>query len=125
MQPELLYSSQGFKMDVLGGQIKTKLDYINIPVLADVTITEGLSLQAGPQIGFLINDKLEAEGGGLIAESNEFGAKSVDFGAVLGAQYKLENGLFFQARYNFGFIEIVDDADLKNGVASLSVGYFF
>lgn len=121
LQPELVYSAQGFTASAFGIDATGKLDYINIPVLAGYSITEGLSLQAGPQIGFVITDKVEV--GGI---SEDLDAESTDFGAVFGAQYKMENGLFFQARYNLGLSSISTDSteDLKNNVISLSIGYF-
>jgi len=118
VQPELIYSAQG----VTSGDITAKLDYINLPILADFAVAKGFSLQAGPQIGFNINDKIESDGEG---DGGSFDAESIDFGAALGAQYAMESGLFFQARYNLGLSEIVEDADAKNSVLSLSVGFFF
>ncbi|TGV03315.1 porin family protein [Flavivirga rizhaonensis] len=120
LQPELVYSAQGFSYSEAGFDSTGKLDYINIPVLADFTIIEGLSVQAGPQIGFVINDEEDYDDG----ETEDIGAESIDFGALLGAQFKLENGLFFQARYNLGLSDVISDVDAKNNVFSLSVGYF-
>ena len=120
VQPELVYSSQGFTGEESGIDYTGKLDYINVPILADFKFGDGFSLQAGPQIGFNITDKIEAEG-----ESESIDAESIDFGGVLGAQYRMKTGLFFQARYALGFSDIVEDADAKNGVLSISVGYFF
>ncbi len=120
VQPELLYSSQGFTLSEMGFDITGKLDYIILPVLADFKVAEGFSLQAGPQIGFVVTDKVEAEG-----ESEDLDAESTDFGAVFGAQFKMDSGLFFQARYNLGLSDVFSDADVKNTVLSISIGYFF
>ncbi|WP_100615889.1 porin family protein [Confluentibacter citreus] len=120
IQPELVYSSQGFTVSESGVDVTGKLDYINLPILADFSVAEGFSIQAGPQIGFNITDKVEAEG-----ESESLDAESIDLGAAFGVQYKMETGLFFQARYVLGFSEIIEDVDAKNNVLSLSVGYFF
>lgn len=120
VQPELLYSSQGFTLSEFGIDVTGKLDYINLPILADFKVADNFSLQVGPQVGFVVTDKVEAEG-----ESEDLDAESIDFGAVLGAQFKMETGLFFQARYNLGLSDVASDADLKNSVLSFSVGYFF
>ena len=120
VQPELIYSAQGFKFSEFGFDVTGKLDYINLPILADFTIAEGFSIQAGPQLGFNITDKIEAEG-----ESESLDAEGIDFGAAFGAQYKMNSGLFFQARYALGLSEVVKDVDIKNNVISLSIGYFF
>lgn len=120
IQPELVYSSQGFTMSESGIDVTGKLDYINLPILADFSIADGFSIQAGPQIGFNITDKMEAEG-----QSESLDAESIDLGAAFGVQYKMETGLFFQARYALGFSDVVENTDAKNNVISLSVGYFF
>jgi hypothetical protein len=138
VQPELLYSTQGFKFtDVEDNEEVTgKLDYIIIPVLADFSLAEGFSLQGGPQIGFNVTKELEADGYSMdIEESDEVDeVKSIEFAATIGAQYRLPMGLFFQARYTIGFTDIIEtnpnyefdmDTSLKNSVFSISAGWFF
>ena len=85
-------------------------------------LTKGFSLEAGPQIGFLLsakNDKTDVK--------DSF--NTVDFGVNFGLGYKLDNGLNFGARYNLGLSDInnIDNSSNKNriGVFQLSVGYFF
>ena len=57
MQPELVYSGQGAKFTVSGIETKIKLGYINMPVIFQYMFNKGFSLQAGPQVGFLISAK--------------------------------------------------------------------
>ena len=67
--PELLYSTQGAKVDfreeffgsVFSQESTTKLDYLNLPLMAKFYVAEGLSIQAGPQIGFLLSAKSDGE----------------------------------------------------------------
>lgn len=119
VQPEVLYSMQGASYD--GGEIK--LDYINVPVLAKFMVAEGFSIEAGPQIGFLVSAKEDGE------DLKDF-VKGTDFSGVLGVGYKLTSGLNFGARYNVGMSNIIDSdledaGELKNGVIQLSVGFMF
>lgn len=143
VQPELMYSQQGAKseeeFDGVTAEGTIRLDYINIPVLAKFYVAEGFSLEAGPQFGF--NAKAETEfevsGGGIEAESETEDIKDdisgFDFGGALGAGYELNNGLFFQTRYVFGFSDVndsdggdEDDGDaVRNGTFSVSVGFKF
>jgi len=127
IQPELLYSAQGAKGDVMsisenGGYIKKetlKLDYITVPVMAKYYITEGLNLQAGPQFAFNVNAK-------LLGEDIKDDIKSFDFGVNFGAGYELPMGVFFDARYNVGLSKVgKEGGDAKNGVFQVSVGYKF
>lgn len=122
IQAEGLFSSQGGKAKyeeggVVGVAEDINLDYISVPVLAKVYIVpEKLSLMAGPQFSFLVNDAEEA-----------FDTKSFDLAASGGVELKIFMGLFAQARYNIGLTNVTDsdDVDVKNGVFQLSVGYYF
>ena len=120
IQPELMYSTQGASYDG-GGDFK--LDYINIPVMAKYYVAKSFSLEAGPQIGFLVSAKAEGE------DVKDF-VESVDFGLNLGAGYDFTEKFSAGLRYNFGLSNVAktepgDDTDIKNGVFSLSVGYKF
>jgi hypothetical protein len=117
-QPELMYSGQGYSFN----DDTIALNYLNIPLMGKYYLTKGFSLEAGPQIGFLLsakNDKTDVK--------DSF--NTVDFGVNFGLGYKLDNGLNFGARYNLGLSDInnIDNSSNKNrnGVFQLSVGYFF
>ena len=132
IQPELLYSSQGakssFSEEGFDFESTIKLDYLNIPIMAKYYVTEGLSIEAGPQVGFLLSAKAEVkEDGESDSEDIKDELKSVDFGLNFGLGYKLDSGLNFGARYNLGLSNVPDegDFDLKNGVFQIAVGYFF
>lgn len=134
-QPEVLYSSQGAKLEntLLGVSVKTttKLDYINIPLIAKYYVAQGLSIQAGPHIGFLISAKSKIETIGTDNETDiDDNIKSIDFGLNFGLGYQLDMGVFFDARYSLGLSNIndtatSDDIKQKNSVIQLSVGYKF
>lgn len=118
-QPELLYSGQGFSFE--NGDL-VALSYINLPLIGKYYITKGLSLEAGPQIGYLLGADFEETD-----VKDNF--KKLDFAANVGLGYKLENGLNFGARYNLGLSNINDVEGIsdkyKNGVIQVSFGYFF
>jgi len=125
VQPEIVYSAQGFTQNVSFDDVNiestVKLDYINVPVLADITIIEGLSLQGGPQFGINVTSEVEVDG-----ETSELdGVESLDIAAAIGAQLELPMGLFFQVRYVTGLTEIAEGGDFKNSNLSLSAGWFF
>ena len=131
-QPELVYSIQGaaYETELLGTTFEGKevLSYLNIPLMAKYYVAEGFSLQAGPQIGFLMSAKSEF---GDEDDDIKDDTKGVDFALGFGAGYKMDSGLFFDARYNLGLSDLVDERDddddnrVKNSVISLSVGYSF
>ncbi|MCC9073254.1 PorT family protein [Flavobacterium sp. F-65] len=117
-QPELMYSGQGYSFN----DNTVALSYLNIPLMGKYYLTKGLSVEAGPQIGFLLSAK--DDNTNVKKSFNTF-----DFGVNFGLGYKLENGLNFGARYNLGLTDInnIDNysGKNKNGVLQVSVGYFF
>ena len=132
LQPEIIYSTQGASNDFEDGdlseEITIRLDYLNIPVMAKYYIIEGLSVQAGPQLGILLSAEQEIESS---FENSEEDLKdfisSIDLGFNFGVGYQLHFGLFFEARYNQGITNINDDFDEgnQNSLFQFSVGYKF
>ncbi len=124
IQPELLYSAQGATDESDDDEV-VKLDYITLPILAKYYVTEDLSLEAGPQLGFLLNAEVEDDGDTIDLKDN---TKSTDIGFALGLGYKMENGINFGARYFLGsdINDIEEDNDkISNRVFQFSIGYFF
>jgi hypothetical protein len=62
LQPELVYSAQGAKYTAGSVETKYNLGYINVPVLVQYMFDNGFRLQAGPQVGFLVSAKADANG---------------------------------------------------------------
>ena len=112
VQPELLYSSQGAKVE---GINDFNLDYISVPVMAKFYIlTDRLSLEAGPQFSFLVNDPQKTY------DNQEF-----DFAVAGGLGLKLTNNIFVSARYNVGLTEVSKYAEVKNSTFQISAGLLF
>ncbi len=124
VQPELLYSAQGTDFD---GETYS-FGYINIPVMAKFYVAKSFSLEAGPQVGFLISAKAKEDGSDEKVDIKE-GFESVDFGLNFGAGYDFTEKFSVGVRYNLGLSNIVKDAPdsfkINNSVLSLSVGYKF
>ncbi|MFT3933572.1 MAG: porin family protein [Chitinophagaceae bacterium] len=121
IQPEVLLSTQGAKLEQTGAKTDYKLTYINIPVMAKYRFNGGFYLEAGPQIGFKVNEKVDGT-------SEDF-AKSTDLSIAGGIGYHSPIGLGIGARYTAGLSKLGDfDAqttkpDWKNGVAQISIFY--
>jgi hypothetical protein len=100
-----------------------KLDYINVPILANVYVTKGLAIKLGIQPGFNVNSSWKVKSSGTSVES-DVDVKTVDFSIPVGASYEYQN-FVFDARYNFGLTKITDNSDAKNTVFQFTVGYKF
>ncbi len=123
VQAEGLFSSQGATVNdqinvgeaFVDASEDFNLNYISVPVMAKYYIVPSkLSLMAGPQFSFLVDEAEEA-----------FDSKSFDMAAAGGVELKIVAGLFAQARYTIGLTDVYEDVDSKNAVFQLSVGYFF
>jgi hypothetical protein len=131
LQPELLFSQQGAKYSESDGYDgEFKLNYLNLPVMGKLYVSDGLFVEAGPQFGLLLSAKDKYNSPGDSGEEDiKDDLKAFDFGANVGLGYQFDSGLNFGARYNFGIANIQDftDSSFKNtnNVLSLSVGYRF
>ncbi|MDT0691781.1 porin family protein [Salegentibacter sp. F188] len=136
IQPEVLYSAQGFDLvdDAqdnlfdIDDNVEYQVDYITVPVLAKIYLVEGLSVQAGPSFNFKVNEEIDSaplQDGGDTDVSDVSAVKDFEFGGVAGLEYKFNNGFFIQGRYNYGFTDLIEDYDVHNSVFQAGVGYMF
>lgn len=110
-----LYSMQGAKYD----KATTKLDYINIPILANVYVAPGFAVKLGLQPGFNVNSKAKSNG---VAVEADFDAKTVDLSIPIGLSYEFNN-FVIDGRYNWGVTKVAKDGDSKNSVFQITLGY--
>ncbi len=129
LQPEVLFNQYSLKVDsnygnvyhgVFNGNSNVKLNYLSIPILINYKLIGSfLSLQAGPQVGILVNhSKTLVQNGG-----DAF--KNGDFSMVAGVQFKILN-FRLNGRYQVGLNNISDLPDndkWKNQGFQVSVGF--
>lgn len=132
IQPEFLFSTQGTTIEGYNGDSNTnvKVNYLNIPILAKYYITDAFSVEAGPQIGFLLSAKSRGE------DINDL-FKSTDYGLNLGIGYDFTENFALGLRYTIGLSDIADvpddsqdypfayNANFKNSNFALSLAYKF
>lgn len=129
LQPEIIYSQQGFTYQENGIERSLKFSYINVPVMVKYYVVKGIAIEAGPQIGFRNTAKIITTVNGEQAKQNiKRGLRGNDLSLNLGMGFKMTNGLNFNARYCYGLTNISvlqTDEKFKNRVLQLSVGYLF
>ena len=119
IQPEVLYSSAGADVEGVGD---FNLDYISVPIMARFyVVPDRLSIDAGPQFSFLVDDA------DLVFDevSGDADTESFDFAIAGGVTLYVYEGLFVSGRYSIGLTEAQKDAEVKNAVFQLSLGYQF
>lgn len=118
-QPEVLYSQQGFKYS---DNNKAIYHYINVPLMFKFTMIEGLHLQAGPQVGYLLSAR-QRIGNTITVQTGSFNRFDAAVGLGLGYDF---SDFQVSARYNLGLTD-TRDSDQKgvsypNNVIQLSLG---
>lgn len=110
IQPELIYSQQGFK---IGGVGSIGMHYLSLPILLKFPVTEELSLLAGPQVSYLTNTKIGI-GNGLFSVNYNGLFKDIDLGLVGGLEYKVSDKVALGGRYVLGLTNVNKDFQIDN-----------
>lgn len=125
LQPEVYYSSQGTKQPYVNDKtMNLDLRYINIPVLAQYNFHNGLRLQSGPQVGFLVGVSDKVDG----VEKREYTTSNfntVDISLPVGLSYLGYSGWGIDARYNIGLTNVSASASSKAKNSVFQVGAFY
>lgn len=111
------YDQQGWKLD----KVTTKLDYLNIPVLANFYVTQGLALKVGVQPGILLNARQ-----GNIEVKSDF--ESFNFSFPIGISYEYQN-FVLDARTNWSVTRVnkhyTNDNKWRSDLVTFTIGYKF
>ncbi|MCW3093449.1 MAG: hypothetical protein JWP81_4518 [Ferruginibacter sp.] len=125
LQPEIVYSAQGAKYantETINTNIN--LGYINVPVLVQYMFDNGFRLEAGPQVGFLVNAKSKT--GTATAVDIKDNLKGADFGLVGGVSYvHPPSGFGVDLRYNLGLSNINETGTVKSTNRGGQLGVFY
>ena len=104
------------------------LNTINVPLWVKYDIV-GFRPKVGLDLGYLLNVKAKNENTTTTYDDLE---KRFDLGLGLGAEYNLPMGLFFDATFNLGLLNLASKEDsedssfeVKNRVFQIGVGYKF
>lgn len=97
---------------------KVKINYLNLPLLANVYVVKGLALKAGLQMGILLTADAEVDvNGSSFSMGGKDAFTDIDMNVPVGLSYEYRN-LVLDARYNIG-VTTIGRQDYK--VAGVSV----
>lgn len=124
-QSELLYSAQGNRYDIGDASLKSTLGYLTMPMLAKFYVLDRLSVDFGPQIGFLVNKEVDLRDP-LLPGSNQNRTNVFDFSIGMGLTYNIAK-IDITARYNLGLTDVFKNLSgtNRNGVIQAGLGYRF
>ncbi|MBO4598916.1 MAG: PorT family protein [Bacteroidaceae bacterium] len=132
-----MYSQQGVRDSKTVGitdlsapeaDCKFILDYINIPIMANLYASNGFAVKAGIQPGFLVRSRFKTTSDGFTSKTGDL-ARDLDLAIPLGVSYEFSD-LQFDIRYNIGITNATHDkytesGDAKNRVVQITLGYKF
>ncbi|KQR93473.1 hypothetical protein ASG01_09840 [Chryseobacterium sp. Leaf180] len=107
-------------------EYKYNFTQIQIPVSAKYYIIPDLSASLGMNFAFNLSQKLESNqpaNGGPEIQLDEI--KTLNLFPFLGAEYKLSEQFFVDARYSFNFFSVAKMGSLKIGFVQAGIGYRF
>ena len=107
-QPEVLYEQKGGKINGNAYQ----LDYVEIPILLDITLLGPIGILAGPSFATNVLDQGVAN------------VSPTDVGLILGAQVFISNFLV-SGRYELGLTDVSPGANVQNGTFTFLAGFSF
>lgn len=121
----LTYSNQGVKAKERDEAVVQHA--LNLPIWFKYDFA-GFRPKAGLYAGYILSQQAKADGNTETMESDSY--NHFDYGIGLGAEYNLsDNGLFFEASYNWGLANLDKNGDSKNysnnRVIQIGVGYKF
>jgi hypothetical protein len=133
IQPEVLFAQSTSRTgsrfsdiyDEFGDEYNNheiKLNYLSIPVLANIHLTRALILQLGPQYSILLNDHES------LVQNGKDAFKKGDLSGVGGLSLNLPLGLSVSGRYVIGLSNIQDlpdDEKWSSQAIQLGVGFRF
>lgn len=148
IQPEVLYTTKGsttqydnfFTGD---GEFTQEFNYLEIPVLAVINLSDNINIHGGPYFAYLLNAQVENKSANsnynFVEGLNEDDFQRLDYGIAAGLGFEFDV-LRFGARYDYGLkaigkehdfsfngSEVSSDSfkDSRNSVFSLYLGLSF
>lgn len=141
VQAEVLYTQLGGKdsypwFQVIGTDLvemgNTNYEYqfnqIQVPISLKYYFIPNLSASAGMNLGFNLSSKVKTDNNFNSTNDNSVHSiKTLNLFPFLGAEYKINEKFFVDARYNFNFIEMnkTNTIPIKAGFLQAGVGYRF
>lgn len=140
IQPELLYTVKGAELkynnSFVNGTSTFRLNYIELPILFVINLTNNFNILAGPYLAYLVDGKATNDAQGTLFDI-ENNLKNEDYnkfdtGLSVGLGYDADQ-IGFGVRYNYGFQNVGKERNFlgtnytfpegKNSVINLYITY--
>ncbi len=140
IQPELYFTTKGaqttYNSTFINGTVQYNFNYLEVPLLFVVNITDNFNLHAGPYVSYMLNGKVKNKSNvGAVDFDEKINTEDynkVDAGIAAGAGVDL-GGVSLGARYTYGLTKVGKERtfagttyttpDATNGVMSVYVSF--
>ena len=132
LSPELSVTTKGSSVKYNSNTTNSfNLNYLEL-ALPFTYKMNGVDLQAGPYLGYLLNvkSKIQNKSTLIITELDKSNYNNFDAGLLFGLNFRLSNNLYLGARYGVGLVNIArTDAaraslgDARNSVGQISLSF--
>ena len=144
LQPELLFSTKGLKINydespIADGETRFNTNYIDLPVYLALNVSEAFQIQFGPYVSYLISANVDTDAEVFdffqIDSNDELDRKNFnafDYGVAAGISFDLDP-LVIGANYSLGLNPVAKEdepsrdmlGDAKNSVIQIFAGIKF
>nr|WP_294791812.1 porin family protein [uncultured Mucilaginibacter sp.] len=133
--PQVLYTQKGGNVKgTIGsttGELKTRLNYLDVPLLVGFKPSPDVTLFAGPQVAFLLSQSSDTyvNGAATSNTTSTDGLRKNAIGGHVGLGYNFNSNVSLIGNYVFDFDKAANDNSAqnraKNSGFALSLGYSF
>jgi outer membrane immunogenic protein len=141
LQPEILYSGQGAKVNTNFENATSRLQYLSIPVLLRYNVSSSVFAEIGPQAGFLLSARKKVHSTNYVTENpgdplvDQPGDniniksyyKSVDFSGVIGLGYHFTHRIGAAVAYKLSILNTLTSGSnpARHSVVQIDILYLF
>jgi hypothetical protein len=127
------FSSEALEILNVNTTVTNQAAYLDVPLLARFYVTKGFNIYAGPQVSFLLADKLRTKasvlGFSVLNRNMDVSSsiRPVDVALTGGIGYRFENGFNLGLGYDYGLNTIDQRGNFStyNRVMKASIGFEF
>ena len=113
---ENFYSLEGDKYD------NSQLNYIQVPLLAELFATEKLYFSIGPEFSYLLSSKMKSDDSKI--DITDFYDKRFELSGIIGVNYNVLKKFDIGIRYSYGLTSILELDSTHNGLVKEYNKYF-
>ena len=114
----LLYSVKGTE----NGEVSTSVNYLEIPLHVSYAVSDVVSLQVGPYLGFVVGSSITIDGESYDDYETSDLVAGMDFGLTFGTSFNVSEAISIDAGYQMGLTTLDPDGDLKFSNSNILIG---